>query len=366
MKRTLLILYVLAFTLPLTGCSSDLLSSRRDMERLRPIQTMGLDLGEDGYTISVSTGIGPNEYPPLVMSDYGPSIEDTITTLQNDSPQDELFYAHVQYILLGESVMQSGILPVLEWVERSPTMRLGTPIFAVRGSAADAVTASGENTDITMLLASLEREQQTRGEPIYTLREIATDLYERGNTLCLSVVLKSSEETVPVGSDAALSVIPAGYAVLEDGVITAYLTEEESKGAVIAHQAGNGMKITSAGHTLSLLGSRTDFSGEWDGGTLTGILIDCELETGILERSPGAETDITQLQSELSDTVTGWLRAVAERSQALSCDFLCMETSVLKNAPNESDEVTWDEIFPTLPITVQVKTHIDKSYDISG
>ncbi|MGM9614174.1 MAG: Ger(x)C family spore germination C-terminal domain-containing protein [Oscillospiraceae bacterium] len=366
MKRTLLILYMLVFSVLLTGCEGDLFASRRDMERLRPIQTLGIDLGEDGYIISVSTGIGPNEYPPLVMSDFGPSIEDTITTLQNDSPQDELFYAHVQYILLGESLTQSGILPVLDWVERSPTMRLGTPIFAVRGSAADAVTASGENTDITMLLASLEREQQTRGEPIYTLREVATDLYERGNTLFLSVVLKSSEETVPVGTDASLSVIPAGYAVLRDGVVISYLTEEESKGAVIAHQAGNGMKITAGGHTMSLLSSKTDFSGEWDGGTLTGILIDCELETGILERSPGAETDITQLQSELSDTVTGWLKAVAERSQALSCDFLCMETSVLKNAPNESDELTWDEIFPTLPITVQVKTHIDKSYDISG
>lgn len=366
MKRSLLILYMFAFTLLLSACKGDLLASRRDMEHLRPIQTLGLDRGEDGYILSVSTGIGPNEDPPLVMSDSGPGIETTITTLQNDSPQDELFYAHVQYILLGESMTQSGILPVLDWVERSPTMRLGTPLFAVRGAAADAVTASGEKTDITMMLASLEREQQTRGEPIYTLREVATNLYERGSALCLSVVLKSSEDTVPVGSDATLSVIPAGYAVLKDGVIAAYLTEEETKGAVIADQRGTGMTITAADHTLSLLSSRTDFSGEWLDGALTGIHIDCELETGILERSPGEETDITQLQGELSDTVTAWLEAVAERSQALSCDFLDMETPVLKNAPNESDEVVWDEIFPTLPVTVQVRAHIDKSYDISG
>lgn len=366
MKRTALILYILSLTLLLGGCTDDLFSSRRNMERLRPIQTLGLDREADGYIVSVSTGIGPSKDPPLVMSDYGSGIENAITALQNDSPVDELFYAHVQFILLGESMAEDGILPVLDWVERSPTMRLGTPMFIVRGSAADAVTSSGEETDITMLLASLEREQETRGEPIYTLREIASDLYEHGSALCLTVRLLPSEPNVPVGTDAALSVIPDGYAVLKDGAVAAYLTEEESKAAVIADDRGSGMKITTAEHTLSLLGSRMEFSGEWDDGVLTAIRIHCTLEAGILERKPGEDTDLIRLQNALAETVTGWIESAAVRSQTLACDFLDMETPVLKNAPHESDEFEWDDVFPSLPITVEVDAQINKSYDISG
>lgn len=365
MKRSFLILYVAAALLLLSGCKANLFSSRHDMEHLRPVQTIGLDHSAGSVVMSVSTGIGPSGDPPLVMTGRGAGIEDAVTQLQNTSPRDELFYAHVRYLLLGAGMTADGIAPVLEWIERSPTMRIDTPVFAVRGDAAEAVTASGETTDVTMLLSSLEQEERTRGQHIYTLREIATAQYERGNALCLAVELHPAQDAIERGSDAEVSIVPTGYAVLRDGVLLAYLTEEETMGTALLAYGENGAHVTAAGNVLSLTDGRATASGQWDDRTLTGIRIECKLQAGILEREPGGETDLARIESVLAETAAGWLKAAAERSQALGCDFLDLGTAVRKNAPGKKPPEDWETLFPTLPVTVSVTAHIDNSYDIS-
>lgn len=366
MKRSFLILYVAAALLLLSGCDANLFSSRHDMEHLRPVQTIGLDRREDRVEMSVSTGIGPSGDPPLVMAESGDGIEDAVMHLQDTSPRDELFYAHVRYLLLGAGMTADGITPVLEWIERSPTMRTDMPVFAVRGDAAEAVASSGDTTDVTMILSSLEQEERTRGQHIYTLREIATAQYERGNALCLAVELRPAQDTVEKGSDAEVSIVPTGYAVLRDGVLLAYLTEEETLGAALLAFGDSGAHVTAAGNVLSLTDGRAKASGQWENGTLTGIRIECRLQAGILERLPEGETDAERIETALAETAAGWLRAVAERSQALGCDFLDLKTAAQKTAPGNQPPADWETLFPTLPVTVSVTAHLDNSYDLSG
>lgn len=371
MKRVCAIPYIIFMLAFLAGCSSNIYSSHRDMERLRPIQTLGLDREGEGVVVSVSSGIGPKDSPPLVMKTIASSMETAIDRLQDYSPKDELFYAHVEYILIGETMSDDGIGALLNWVERSPTMRIDTAAFLVKGNAHTAVTASaGETADITERLASLEREQLARGQRIYTLREIATALADRGSALCLAIEAVPSQGTVYTEhEEAAAAILPAGYGVLRDGELAAYLSQNETLGAQLLEDNVVGAQATVNGNVLEFYSSTIQPSGQWDGdGNLTGLLLTGNVRAGVLEQAEPGGQDIQTLEADFTQAVRQWLEAVVARSQALSCDFLDLEYAVVQDAPKNSaglDE-TWDELFPALPVTILAEGQIDRSYDLSN
>lgn len=366
MKRMILIPYIIVLTL-LSGCSQSLLSSHREMEHLRPIQTISLDRAGDGVVMGVSSGIGPNGSAPLVMKREGSGIEAAIVSLQSFSPEDELFYAHVQYILIGDSMTQGSILPLLDWVERSPSMRMDTSLLLVRGSAADALTgAAGETTDITERLFSLEREERARGQHIYSLREVAASLLERGSALCLAVESVPSEDVIFTKSEKAAAVVPLGYAVLRDGEEAAYLTAEETMGSELLEGSVNGARAVVDGAVLEIFSDGASVAGLWDkDGSLRGIFIRCGLQAGVLEREDGADADSESLAAAFSEAAENWLAAAVARSQALGCDYLDLEGAVMKNAPRRASADGFSSVFSALPVTVLANGTLDRSYDLS-
>ena len=95
MRRFAIIIYVCAWLSVQAGCGAGLASDRHDVERLLLIQTMGLDSADGLVEMSVSSGLGPEDRPSLVMSAQARGIEDAIARLQNYSPENQLFYAHV-------------------------------------------------------------------------------------------------------------------------------------------------------------------------------------------------------------------------------------------------------------------------------
>ncbi len=370
LKRLLIILYVSAALVLLSGCQHrNIFSSRRDMERLRPVQTIGLDLQEEGVVVSVSSGIGPENAPPLVMKCAASGIETAIERLQDYSPEDELFYAHVQYILLGETMAADTILPLLDWVERSPSMRTGTSIFIVKGNADTAITAAtGEQTDITERLASLEREALVRGQHIYTLREVASSLAERSCALCLAVRAFPPDNTIYTETKQTAAIVPDGYAVLQNGAVAAYLSQNETLGAELLTGSAVGAQFTVDGNVLELFEGSAQASGQWDDdGTLTGIYVCGELKAGVRERERDGEEDLDTLQNDFRLSALRFLEDVIARSQELDCDFLNLEAAVMKNMPGHkaSEPEDWADIFPTLPVTVVVEGEISRNYDLS-
>jgi Ger(x)C family germination protein len=352
----------------LSGCSSNLYSNHRDMERLRPIQTFGLDRTEEGVTVSVSSGAGPEDTPPLVMKALASSIETAIDRLQDYSPKDELFYAHVEYLLLGQSMAEQGVDNLLNWVERSPSMRLDTATFLVKGAACDAVTASaGETSDITERLASLEREQLSRGQHIYTLREIATALADRGCALCLAAL--PAQGTVYTQEDGeTVSLVPAGYGVLQNGQLAAYLTQNESLGVQLLEEGATGAQLTVDETVLECFQGDAQVTGQWDEeGNLLSILVTGSVQAGVLEQSQENSPDTDALEEQFTAQLRQCLEEVITHSQEMNCDFLNLEQALLQDAPKNSAALKahWDEVFPTVPVEILVTGQVERSYDLS-
>ena len=368
MKRSMgiITIYIIVSFL-LSGCSGGLFSSRRDMEHLLPVQTISLDRAAEGVELGVSSGIGPSGKAPLVMRCAASGIEPAIDRLQAYSPEDELFYAHVRYILLGESLADASILPLLDWVERSPSMRMDTAMLLVQGSAADALTgAAGEKTDITERLDALEREETARGRHIYSLREVASSLLERGSALCLAIRSEPSEGVIVSDDSESDAAIPIGYAVLRDGADALFLTEEETLGAELLEGPVSGARVTVDGNVLELQSDGARATGLWDeSGALTGIFIQCTMTAGVIERREDSVGDMEALDRAFSDAAQGWLKAAVNRSQKTGCDYLDLHGAIIKNAPKHTDPDIFYEQFSSLPVTVYVSVDIDRSYDLS-
>lgn len=365
MKRALIPILV-SFMLLLSGCSGGISESRRAMEHLRPIQTVSFDRQEDGVVMGISSGIGPKGYPPLVMQCSAAGIEPAIARLQSFSPEDELFYAHVRFLLLGESMAEGGLMPLLDWVERSPSMRTDTSLILVRGSAAEALTsATGEATDITERLASLEHEESAHGQHIYSLREIAAALLERGGALCLVVRSEPSDQLIISKREASDAIVPEGYAVLREGKPAEYLTFGETMGAELLEGGVNGAVITLDGYSLEFFSDGADVTGTRnEAGLLTGISVRCEAEAGILEQPGHGENDLTVLEEALSAAVSSWIRDVISRSREMGCDFLDLKSSVWKTAPLRGQPKSDAEDIFSVPVTVSVRVSLDRSFDL--
>lgn len=369
-KGFFLFLFILCFIalMQLSGCTQGSFSDQLDIERLLPVQALGFDRDGEGVAVTLSTGKELQNTSPLVMKSLASGIEPALIRLQDYSPQDELYYDHVQYIILGESMAEDGIAPVLDWVERSPFMRMDTYVFLVTGSASEAmINASGEMTDITEHLSSLEREAIARGQHIYSVLEIASSLADRNNALCTTIESVSSMGTVfgPQGGVAGNAVIPAGYSVLKDGKLAAHLSQNESLGIMLFENDPTGTEITVSGTVLELLQGKAEATGQWaENGTLSGILVTAHVTAGILEQED-PDLDINELNTAFTQAVRSWLEDVLGRSQSLSCDFLALRDSVLCSGPENGRNVLgdWDELFSTLPITVQVQAEIRRGYD---
>ncbi len=368
MKRFLPTLYILCAAALLSGCrGGNVFSSHRDMERLRLVQTFGLDGGGQGVTVSVSTGVGLNDAPPLVMTASGAHIETAVQRLQDCSPEDELFYAHVRYILLGEDTANGNVERLLEWVERSPAMRMETPLLLVRGRAAEAVAGTtGEHADITERLASLEREEQTRGRHIHTLREIAAALTERGCALCAAVCALPADGTVITASEAeADALIPDGWAVLRADGPPVFLPEGETLAAELLTGGVRGARVSAGAYVLDIIRGEASITEQRDeAGVLEGLSVRCELHAGVLEGPRGAADDACAV---LAAETEAWLGAVIGRSQHMACDFLGLEDALhgRKIFTSRKNDEAWEALFPSLPVDIAVEAQIDQSYDLA-
>lgn len=354
----------------LTGCSQEFLSDQLDIERFLPVQTMGFDKDGDTLTVSLSTGGEQSSSSSLVMKSPAPNVESALTRLQDYSPVDELYYEHVQYIILGESLAENGIGQILDWVERSPFMRMDTSVFLVKGSAEEAIYgASGEMGGITERLSSMDREADARSQHVYTLLEIAASLSDRGSGLCSAVECVPSDGTVTSqkGSPGD-AVLPAGYGVLQDGKLIAFLNAEESLGASLFRQDPTGTVITVENIALEILEGRTKIRGIFsDRGELTGLSVTANMKAGILE-TKGDSPDIPALEKAFAAAIQEAVTAAIARSQSLSCDFLGLEDSVFLKTPNASqrDPRSWEELFSQLPVTIYVQGEIQRGYDRKG
>ena len=100
------------------GCTSPW-QETRPIRELRIVETLGCDRKDDGVTLSAYAA-----QPELKLRQTAPSIRLAMDQMRNQAASPALFFAHTEFLLLGQALAEDGLAPVLDLVGRSQDMRL--------------------------------------------------------------------------------------------------------------------------------------------------------------------------------------------------------------------------------------------------
>lgn len=364
MKKLLSMILALAL-LPLSGCSrtGSVYANFRAVEDLQLVQTFGFDWHDGEITITVSSGEEMDKLPSSLLSASAPDIPQAIEQLQDWSAREDLFFAHIRYVLVGEEAARHGLETLLDWFERGIQTRLDLPIFVVEdGTAKELISGSADKLyEITAVLLSLERDVERRGKSYpFTLRDLASRMSRSGAGLCTSVCMAETGENVPSAPD-GVTALETGFAVFRDWKLTAFSGREAAEGiCLLLNKAGSGNILLpgeSGFVTLEMGSAKTDFRPCRDAGGSLSLAAEIDCSASVVSSDPG-NISHEELLPMLEDEFCAWLENRTEAALALwresGADFLELwrYTDPAKPVPE------------TMTIVPKIRGRVERSYDL--
>lgn len=365
-------LHVSLFTL--SGCAA--LPQSREIESMALMRTLGVDVYEDGVSVTASSGVqskGVNEgtQPPQVFSKQAKTVSGACLTLQSEG-DSYLFYGHVGQLLLGEEQAVKDVTEALDYVERDLEMRLDTELFVVKGGGAGeaiSATATQDSAAVDRLEALEQDAGLTPASMPRTVKDVLAGLAQNGASFAPAVSIVANGEKKEL--------MPTGYAVFKDTALVGWAEGDAARGVnliwgrtdadVLELTASTGEKVA-----LRLVGAKTSARPVFDGEILVGLDLDCTVEANVAQAPDALELnqgdELERLRSALSSTVQRRVRQAVDLSQRLDADFLGLAKRAGLSAPWRwaAIQEQWGGMFAALPVTIRVEAKIERGYDIKG
>ena len=393
MRKTMQCIAAVCALALLSGCSGgSLYSNYRELEQLMVIQTMGFDTAPSGFLLSVSSGSGSGgggsssdssgggggseqsgSSKVARLSAEAESLVLAQNTIQDYSASEQLFFAHTSYIALGSEAAYKSVTPFLDYIERSTTLRLDTPLFVVSGGkAADLVLgAGGQDYDATSVLKSLERNLDLRGDcVVYSTSEIVASIDTNGCALICAIKCANADESVKDAMPEELTALPDGYAVIKNGRMIGHIPFDVARGVnIIQNKVGpSSVVVYSDGKkaTVQLDKCSCDIKPKFKGRKLEGLDIKIKLSAALAEAD--SEADTKKLGKALSKEAKRWVTSVMESSRTLSCDFMQLGSTLERAEPKKLKGAGADfsEQLGDIYYNVSVDATVDRSFDLSS
>ena len=347
MKKPAIVL--LALTLLCSGCSA--WEKHPPLEAVESVQTMGVD-SDDGVRVSVCTG---TEDDAERIDDTGKTLRVALDALRDRSRHGGLFYGHTQYLLLGEDYARDGVQELLDFVGRSAELRLATPVYVLRGTAADAVL--DKKLDVTGQLGAMERT----GVPAFTALDTVDALARSGTALVAALTYDRENQALR----------PNGCAVLADGKLKGYLDARDEAAVAWLNGAEGESIALPIGATVTVTNCRATVRADWDDGKIRAVLLTLQadanadqLESSLTITDEAVRREIEQalaheMMQRMSDAVA--------HTQALGTDALRLGARIAAAQPLrwQRGDPDWESRFPTTPVSVTVHARITDTQDLT-
>ena len=369
------LLYMMAACLPLLcGCGA-LRGGYPRLEQLRVVQTLGVDAAGAGLRLTLATAAGERgaEDDAVCLSAEGPSLPAALSRVQSRSTEETLFCGHVRQLLVGEEV---PLAPLLETICRSADLRLDMPLYLLRGGSAEALMreAGSGSRAITEVLDAVRGELDYRSESrAYTAGQVLRDLQRQGRALLFVLREGRAAESGEDGREAQTA-LPAGFAVVKDGEVCAWLGTEALLGLSLLRNCFGVQELTIPDRsgrpaTLELRQGSSRVRPVWgEDGSLRGLDIGARFSASLLEtaESPLTEAYVDDLTARLESAVSERLRVLLTRSKNLEADFLGLGPRVEAAAPLAFRrlETPFPALLPKLEISLAVQSRILHEYDL--
>lgn len=420
MKRFLSLLIIICSLPSLSGCGS-IYSNYREIQQLMVVQTMGIDREKGGVQVSMAAAAEASGGGPRRMSAQGSTITAAIDRAYKLSYEEEIFFSHVNHLLVGEAAAEEGLDAFLDYVSQSPTMRIDIPLYIVRGGTANqAVMEVGDSSKgISEVMQTVhESFASPSNSRVFTVADTINSLLRYGSALvCAVECVPSSESISPEKSESAqqsdgqntqegegqnaqqgeeqnaqeeegqnaqdktqgenpLMAVPAGYAVIRDGKLCKFIEPEE---AVAVGLLTGSLPITDITVTdrngknasLELNQGSAQITPVWGGkGQLKGLNIQAQVSASVLETDnwqQGSSNEyINHLTAQLESAVSQRLSSLLRTSMKLKADFLGLAGQVERKSPENYRLLSqhFSELLPGLELQITVSGQLSHTNDM--
>ena len=412
MKRFLSLLITMCALPALSGCSS-IYSNYREIQQLMVVQTMGIDREKGGVQVSMAAAAEASGGGPRRMSAQGSTITAAIDRAYKLSYEEEIFFSHVNHLLVGEAAAEEGLDAFLDYVSQSPTMRIDIPLYIVRGSTANqAVMEVGDSSKgISEVMQTVhESFASPSNSRVFTVADTINSLLRYGSALVCAVECVPSSESVSPGKSASaqgggeqnaqqgeeqnpqqeegqnaqdktqgetpLMAVPTGYAVIRDGKLCKFIEPEEA--AAVGLLTGS-LPITDITVTdrngkdasLELNQGSAEITPVWGGkGQLKGLNIQAQVSASVLEtdnwQQGNSNEYINHLTAQLESAVSQRLSSLLRTSMKLKADFLGLAGQAERKSPENYRLMSqrFSELLPGLELQITVSGQLSHTNDM--
>ena len=420
MKRFLSLLITMCALPALSGCSS-IYSNYREIQQLMVVQTMGIDREKGGVQVSMAAAAEASGGGPRRMSAQGSTITAAIDRAYKLSYEEEIFFSHVNHLLVGEAAAEEGLDAFLDYVSQSPTMRIDIPLYIVRGSTANqAVMEVGDSSKgISEVMQTVhESFASPSNSRVFTVADTINSLLRYGSALVCAVECVPSSESVSPGKaeseqqssgqsvqggegqsaqqgeeqkpqaeegqngqdktqgENPLMAVPAGYAVIRDGKLCKFIEPEEA--AAVGLLTGS-LPITDITVTdrngkdasLELNQGSAEITPVWGGkGQLKGLNIQAQVSASVLEtdnwQQGNSNEYINHLTAQLESAVSQRLSSLLRTSMKLKADFLGLAGQAERKSPENYRLMSqrFSELLPGLELQITVSGQLSHTNDM--
>ena len=420
MKRFLSLLITICSLPALSGCGS-IYSNYREIQQLMVVQTMGIDREKGGVQVSMAAAAEASGGGPRRMSAQGSTVTAAIDRACKLSYEEEIFFSHVNHLLVGEAAAEEGLDTFLDYVSQSPTMRIDIPLYIVRGGTANqAVMEVGDSSKgISEVMQTVhESFASPSNSRVFTVADTINSLLRYGSALvCAVECVPSSESVSPGKSESAqgggeqntqegegqntqqgeeqnpqpeegqnaqdktqgenpLMAVPAGYAVIRDGKLCKFIEPEE---AVAVGLLTGSLPITDITVTdrngknasLELNQGSAQIVPVWGGkGQLKGLNIQAQVSASVLEtdnwQQGNSNEYINHLTAQLESAVSQRLSSLLRTSMKLKADFLGLAGQVERKSPENYRLMSqrFSELLPGLELQITVSGQLSHTNDM--
>lgn len=382
MKRVIAL--TVGLCLCLSGCVSagTVYSNYRELEEMELILSLGFDAVREGVRLSVSGssgedkgGEGSSQTQITRLATAGTSITTAMETIQDFATKEELFYAHTQYVLMGEDYAKTQLPMTLDYLQGTTGVRTSVPLFVVREDTAERlVTGCGERgSDITTVLNSTLLDSQRRGDGYpFSCNEVIAALNEHNAALLMALKVVPTNSVEPNAEEDAVSPLPDGYAILRDHTIVDYIPQADARGVnLIMNRPGLGgvtVNDPDAGVvTVILTKCKVKLEPIWGGdGSVSGISGKIKAQVYLRELEHPLEVDQDAILELVSGQLEDWVEHVLQKMSDTEADFLGIGQKLRMRHPILWDRAprTWEEVLGELTFDIQAEATIARAGEL--
>lgn len=410
LKALVLSLLILAMSLTQPGCWD-----QQEVERLGIVLATALDQAPDGRVRLTVQTINPKAIagggggggggapggltrPFRNRSTEGSTIFDCIRLLSLETPR-QIFFAHNQVILISEELARNrGIEELIDFFDRNPQIRRSNWVLISRSDISSVLELPGEITvPASQRIAGIIREQRLSSYfPATQLGDFLESLESEGSeAIAAGIQVEPSESEVrdriardsPGGIRREMAIGDeikvGGTAVFSGNKMVGWLDERESRGLLWVRGKVKGGVITvpctSGGggggeekrFAMEILHSDAKIEPKLTDGELS-ITVKVNADTNIQEAECQEELDkpetIKTIEQALSGAIRGEVEAALAKAQhEYRSDVFGFGEAVHRKYPGlwKESKDNWKEIYPELPVYVEVEAKIARTGLIS-